>query len=332
MGRNAVFCHITTYKEHIVSFIQSELPQRVIGIAAGLIKTLGHVPNGLGELIHHITFDSFTLPPRDGNKKEPTYYFDSNLLASYNAIGLKNMGLLTFIVEELIGRRDEFLKLKAQGCKIRVSLAPLKTGDLKEMVRILLEYWESIYDIIDEIEVNAACPNHRDEKDGRLHDVLAKDPVALGLLMREGMDCPCPKAIKIAPNTTFECLEEIVRRSIRYRYTTIVSGNTVLSDTPIDADGCPRISVPKCGMEGAPLLDSAVAQVSTLYRIIDNWITDPPGVTPTVIACGGVMSVDGARKHFSAGAEILQVATYFAEYSIRGIQDLVVGIAMTEDA
>lgn len=326
MGWNAVFCHRTQHKEHTVNLIQPELPRRLIGIAAGLIKTLNHVPAGLGELVHHITFGSFTLPTRNGNK-EPTYYFDSKSFASYNAVGLKNMGLLTFVIEELIGRRDEFLRLKAQGCKIRLSLAPLKTGDLKEMMQILLEYWLRIYDIVDEIEVNAACPNHRDEKDGRLHDVLAKDPVALELLMMEGVDCPCPKTIKIAPNTAFECLEEIVRLSIAYGYNKIVSGNTVLSDTPIDANERPHISVPKCGMGGAPLLDSAVAQVSTLYRIIDNWITDPPKVTPTVVACGGVMSADGARKHLSEGAYVVQVATYFAEYGIRGIQDLVAGLA-----
>ncbi|MCF7816197.1 MAG: hypothetical protein K9M10_04385 [Candidatus Pacebacteria bacterium] len=296
--------------------------RRKIGIAAGLIKTMRHVPNGLGELVHHITFGSFTFEPREGNK-EPTYYFDSKSFASYNAVGLKNIGLLTFIVEELIGRRDEFLRLKAQGCKIRLSLAPLKTGDLKEMVQILLKYWLNIYDIVDEIEVNAACPNHRDEKDGRLHDVLAKDTVALKLLMMEGVDCPCPKAIKIAPNTTFECLEEIVRLSITYGYTMIVSGNTVLSDTPIDANERPRISVPKCGMGGAPLLDGAVAQVSTLHRIIDNWITDPPRVTPTVIACGGVKSANGAQKHIEAGAEVVQVATYYAEFRLNGIRDLV---------
>lgn len=292
---------------------------RLIGIAAGLIKSIGHVPNGLAGLVDHITFGSFTLPPREGNK-EPTYYFNPETRASYNAVGLKNVSLLTFIVDELIGKRHAFLELKTQGCKTRISLAPLKTGDLKEMVRILLEYWHQISDLIDEIEVNAACPNHRDEKDGRLHDVLAKDPVALESLMREGADCPCTKAIKIAPNTAPECLKRIVELSIAHGYTTIVSGNTMLSDTPTDENGRARISVPKCGMAGAPLLTGAVEQVSTLRQTIDGL---PPGARPIIVACGGVMSADGALEHRTAGAHTVQVATYFAEYGARGICDLV---------
>lgn len=296
---------------------------RKVGIAAGLIKSIGHVPNGLAGLVDHITFGSFTLPPRDGNK-EPTYYFNPVSCASYNAVGLKNMSLLTFIVEQLIGKRHAFLELKAQGCKTRISLAPLKTGDLKEMLRILLEYWFQIFDLIDEIEVNGACPNHRDEG-GRLHDVLSKDPIALELLMMEGVDCPCSKTIKIAPNTTYECLETTVRLSIAYGYSTIVSGNTLLSDTPIDTKGRQHISVPKCGMAGAPLLERALKQASTLSQIIST--KSETHVLPSIIGCGGIMSASDARYYLAVErCTTVQIATYYMEYGVRGVQDLVASI------
>jgi dihydroorotate dehydrogenase len=293
---------------------------RRIGIAAGIIKRVSHVPAGLGELVDHITFGSFTLDPREGNK-EPNYWYDSEARTSYNAIGLTNMGLRAFILDELIGKRDEFLKLKAQGCKIRISLAPLKSGDLIKMAALMNEYWAQIGDLIAEVEVNAACPNHRDES-GSLHPVLARDPEALKVLMREGKDLLCPKAIKIAPDTDRGCLRTCVNLAIELGYSTIVSANTRLTDTPRDSHSNLRLSMPKCGKGGAPLLEGAVAQVRMLCEMIRE--TDTPFPKPQVIGCGAVMCGADAQRHIDVGAVIAQTATYYMELQAKGIRDLII--------
>jgi dihydroorotate dehydrogenase len=296
-------------------------PKRLIGIAAGIIKQMSHVPDGLGHLVDHITFGSFTLEPCDGNK-EPVYFFDSVFRTSYNAVGLKNMGLREFIRNELIGRRSEFLKLKAQGCHVRISLAPRRSGDLTKMVLIIIKYWEMISDIVDEIEVNGACPNHRDES-GCLHAVLAKDPVALETLMAEGSDLPGSKSIKIAPNTEEACLAQCVNLAHRYVFRRIVSGNTQLTDTP-NHDGRLCLTSPTCGKAGAPLLDDAVEQVKVLKGIIAKTLVDDLKIV--VIGCGGIMGGADARRHLDAGADVVQVATYFMEYGYVGVRDLVASL------
>lgn len=296
-------------------------PPRLVGIAAGIIKQMSHVPVALGYLVEHITFGSFTLEPCDGNK-EPVYYFDGSFLTSYNAVGLKNMGLREFIRHELIDKRHEFLRLKAQGCRVRISLAPRNRGDLAKMVAIIDYYWEMICDIVDEIEVNGACPNHRDES-GRLHAVLAKDPVALETLMAEGSGLPGSKSIKIAPNTEEACLAQCVILAHRYGFRRIVSGNTQLTDTP-SHDGRLCLTSPTCGKAGAPLLDDAVEQVKLLKGIIAKTLVDDLKIE--VIGCGGIMSGADARRHLDAGAEVVQVATYFMEYGPGGVRDLVAGL------
>lgn len=293
--------------------------KRRIGIAAGIIRLVSNVPAGLGGLVEHITFGSYTLDPEVGNK-EPVYYYDEESRTSYNSVGLKNDGLREFIEKELIGKRDEFLKLKAQGCRIRISLAPRKTGDLAKMVAVVNEYWTKIGDIVDEIEVNAACPNHRDES-GSLHPVLAKDPEALKVLMREGRDLLCPKAIKIAPDTDRGCLRTCVNLAIELGYSTIVSANTRLTNTPRDSHGNLHLSRDKCGKGGAPLLEGAVKQVLILCEMIRETDTHLP--KPQVIGCGGVMGESDAELHIGAGATIAQTATYYMQFRDKGVRDLV---------
>ena len=167
------------------------MEKRHIGIAAGLIKRAGHVDEGLPSLVSHVTFGSFTLEPRDGNK-EPVYWFDEATGMSLNAVELKNQGIEDFLWNDL----PMLEHLPRAGCEVRISLAPLKSGDLAEMIRVLFRY-QLTNPVVSEIEVNAACPNHKDES-GRLHDVLAHDPNALNELMSEAMEYRGPKAIKIA--------------------------------------------------------------------------------------------------------------------------------------
>ncbi len=286
-----------------------------IAIAAGLIKHADHLPKGLPPLVHHITFGSFTLEARTGNP-EPRYWFDQKTQSSINAIGLDNQGLEAFLRDDL----PKLLWIKEYGCRVRVSLAPLKVSDLKKMIELLWKYYK-VASQIDDIEINAACPNHRDDA-GKLHDVLAHDPVALRGLMEETLrEPPCAMAIKIAPKMKRPSLNVVVDLSIKHGFTSIVSGNTLLASSVID--GKERLSRPFGGIGGAILLPDAVQQVNILRDIIgvrDKFLT----MKPSLIACGGVMSADDARQHWNAGADgPIQVATFFAEYGEKGIRDLV---------
>lgn len=279
-----------------------------IGIAAGLIKKASHVPKGLQEYVNHITFGSFTLEAREGNK-EPTYWFNQETQSSINAIGLKNDGIEQFMREEM----EQILRIKHADCRYRISIAPLKTGDAGHM----LEYIHTMSGDIFEVEINAACPNHRSE--GGLHPVLAHDPEALGILMAEAQDFPGIKAIKIAPRMSNESLRSVVELVQQCKFGAIVSGNTLLSDSTIG--GIQRLSVPKGGMGGAILLEDSIQQVMMLRAICDGKKIMSPELT--LIGCGGIMTEHDVRRFLKADADGgVQVATYFNEFGIKGIRDL----------
>lgn len=283
--------------------------KRFVGIAAGMIKTAVHVDVGLPHLVDHITFGSFTLEPRDGNK-EPVYSYDEERRMSLNAIGLKNQGIKEFLLYDL----SRALEIKRAGCRLHLSLAPLKEGDLETILQKM-----QIYGLhpkyVDQLEINAACPNHRSDK-GHLHDVLAHDPAALEALMKEATVYRGSKSIKIAPLMSNESLRACVEFSMKYDFDSIVSGNTLL----IDAEG--KLSVPKGGMAGAPLLEHALEQVRKLRKIIDGLRVDGP--KPKIIGCGGIMSAHDVTEYINAGADGgTQVATYYYNLRTKGVRDLV---------
>jgi dihydroorotate dehydrogenase len=288
-----------------------ELFRSRLGIGAGLIKYPSHVPTGVCGLLDHITFGSYTKEPREGNK-EPNYWFDQATRSSINAIGLTNPGFAHFC------QNLEALKSSlGDDCKLRVSLAPLQPGDIAAMLSDHASILKKGF--INEIEINAACPNHRDLS-GALHPVLCCDQSALDDLMAEAKCYRGAKAIKIAPDMTVEQLKAVVALANKHGFTSIVSGNTRKSSSVID--DVQRLSVEQGGLAGAALLKAGLSQVITLRKLInDNW--RQTGDKFRLIGCGGVMSASDLAAYLAAGANTVQCVTYFAEYGEKGIQDLI---------
>ncbi len=277
-------------------------------IAAGMIKEATHIEPGLSDLVQMIMFGSFTLEAREGNK-EPVFWYDDRTNTSINAVGLKNKGLRHFLDIEL---PKIALPLQGTECKIGVSLAPLKSGDTGKMLEMIKMCQHK--HLIDRVEINAACPNHRDGK--QLHPVLAHDPVAIRQLLEELHPDDLLHTLKIAPDTSEEVLGEIVSLCSDFDISAIVSGNTRRSSSMIDGEQ--RLSVDQGGLAGLQLLESAVAQVKTLRRLVD--LTEYR--KPAIIGCGGIMSAPALSEYQKAGADEVQIATLFYQFGVDAIQDL----------
>lgn len=283
-----------------------------IGIAAGAIRSFADVKDGLEYLVSSITFGSFTDTYNVGNTEEPTYVFDQETRASWNGKQLPNRGIPYFLSEEL----PKLGVLKKNGCAIRVSFAPRVVGDIAIAMRTL--HASPYISLIEECEINLACPNHRDEA-GRLHDVLAFDlSAACARLNEVGDILPCKISIKIAPDMPESLLHEYVILAGRLGFSSIVSGNTRRVPTKS------ILSVPHGGMGGAPLLEAGLRQVQTLRSFIDILSAD---VRPRLIGCGGAMSAGNVRQYFDAGADEVQLGTYYHVYGARGVRDLIMNLA-----
>lgn len=276
-------------------------------IAAGMIKHASHIQRGLPGLVSSIATGSSTRYGKEGNP-EPTYYLDPATNTSRNSIGLKNVGIDAFVETDVPAIAATLAKSE---CAFYSSLAPTDSGELQ----YLCQKMNSCRNLIDGIEINAACPNHYHE--GKQSPVLAHDPDAVEKLLQEAAIYTGPKRLKIAPNTSDETLAVIIELCEAYDVETIVSGNT-LSESSV-VDGIQRLSMPTGGMAGAGLLDIAVDQFRRLKLLNDQRLSPR-----ALIACGGVMDPSGIKRYRNVGAEDIAIATYFWEFGTKGVQELLV--------
>lgn len=281
-----------------------------IGIAAGMIKSHRHLPERLLQqgLISHVTVGSYTLQRRDGNS-EPTTWVSPDGSWMLNAIGLKNEGLLDFLDNELVPMHEVCYRRT----KLRVSLAPTEAGELRDMIIHLNEH--CVAELIDELEINAACPNHK--KGAHIEPVLAYDAEAVEGLLQEVADYHGPKALKIAPDTNHDVLRQLIELCQAYDINTIVSGNTLKHTATID--GTQVLSVEAGGQSGSPLTTHTFAQVEFLTGLLAA-----DEVPIGVIACGGVLTADSANRLLGLpNLDEVQVATLYWTQGENGVAKLV---------
>lgn len=267
-----------------------------VGIAAGMLKKASDFNTRALSSIVSTALGSFTLLSRNGNP-EPNSFWDRVSQTGFNAIGLKNQSLVTFLEEDAPLLRKLFVETEAQA---DVSLAPTEKGELRNMCHVLQKHKSAFP--IRFVEVNAACPNHR--KGENLQPVLAYDPIAVDELLMELKDCPYPVSLKIAPDTPEGTLFEIVKLCIKYSVSEIVSGNTRGAEAVWN--GKSILSVPRGGMSGAPLFDNAVEQVATLKSIITGQKS-----LIKVRGIGGIFIPEDIAIMRNAGADSVSVASLF---------------------
>lgn len=283
-----------------------------IGIAAGMIKHAAHITPGLVGVASSITFGSYTLELCEGNKKPPQYWFDEEFGMSLNAIQLTNDGWQAFLDIELPQIAE---CLEDTGTALRVNIAPTGPGTLRQMCEQLERCPDKVY--IDELELSPACPNYLTGSEH--HPILAYDVVAVAELLKESESYTGKKALKVAPKSGTELLEEIVSLCAAHGIFTIVSGNALAHSSWVV--GLQRLSVESGGMGGRPLFPFAIKQFRELVRICN---ARPEQFQ--LRGCGGVMDAEAAREYFDAGADEVLIATLYQEFPKTGLRDLLIAL------
>ena len=285
-----------------------------IGLGAGVVKGPSHLTADLLACpASFVVWGSNTEFEREGNP-DPTYYYDEETGASYNAIGLKNSGS-----EKVPSMFKEMARLAEEADKkLRISLAPTGPGSLrKSLMRTVITPLRTAL----EYELNAACPNHREGD--HLHEVLACDPQALRELLEEthGFQLMSSQtALKIAPDTDEDMLRRTIDLCIEFDIGGLVSSNTRKVPAPV-VDGKPMISVDFCGQAGAPLLEDGLKQMATLAKIRKE-----RGAKLKLTACGGISEGVHAKRYEEAGADEAQVVTGFLQFGGRVFEDIYIGM------
>jgi dihydroorotate dehydrogenase len=265
--------------------------------AAGMVKTVEDMKPLLRSSVTHIIFGGTTVERRAGNP-EPTFYVTPDGRRGYNARGLPNRGLSYYVDDNL----DTMCSLAQQHGKKLVwnYSSSLGFNDWATIARVAALFPEVI------LEINISCPNKW--HDGVNEAVIAENPEAVAAIL-DAVHESAPHNeiwVKLPPyrnprtNPVLRCICDIV--SVRPFVKAIVSCNTIGGQKPPIVDGKPAISMPMCGMSGAPLKPWSLLQ----NRVIGELA---PGIPR--IGVGGIRAGRDIEDYRLAGVRGVAIGTEF---------------------
>lgn len=275
-----------------------DFPGRV-GLAAGVDK-FGTGVLAWGALgFSHAELGTVTAHEQPGNPK-PRLFRAPASGAIINRMGFNNPGAATLahtLRQAGINRGN-----LAAGIPIGISLGKSKATPLAEATADYLTSFGFVASQADYVAINVSSPNTPGLR--RLQDAEALGELISALVKaaidQAGLLPPVPIFVKVAPDLTFDALEQVLDVCTANGASGIIATNTTVArDGLVGPDQ--RLAGESGGLSGAPL--------ARRTREVVSWLAER--TTLPIIGVGGVMCGADARALLDAGAALLQVYTGF---------------------
>ncbi len=263
-----------------------------VGLAAGLDKNaeafdmLGYMGFGFVEI------GTLTPKAQPGNPK-PRIFRLPNDKALINRMGFNNQGVEA-AVENLKKRKSKII--------IGGNIGKNKITPNENAISDYEKAFESLFPYVDYFVVNVSSPNTPN-----LRDLQEKEPLTnllkhLQLLNNQGVRQK-PILLKIAPDLSFEQLDDIVEIVKETKIAGLIATNTTIAREGLSY---PEIEIEKIGaggLSGAPLKNRSTEILRYLVKKSENAFP--------IISVGGIMSAEDALEKLKAGAALVQLYTGF---------------------
>jgi dihydroorotate dehydrogenase len=257
-----------------------------IGLAAGFDKNGVALPAWEALGFGFVEVGTITAQPQPGNPR-PRIFRIPELEALINRLGFNNEGAMR------ISERLEALRASRHRPEIPIgiNIGKTKIVPLEQAAADYVECFRRFKEIGDYFVLNVSSPNTpglRKLQDSSLIDALFRS------IQQENPG----KAllVKIAPDLTFEQIDEILAIASLHRLAGIVATNTTL-----DHQAVPAAKKQVGGLSGKPL---GVRSLEILRHI-------RAASSLPIISVGGVMTVADAKARLDAGADLIQLYTGF---------------------
>lgn len=264
-----------------------------VGLGAGFDKDAKYLDVMEAMGFGHIEIGTVTPLPQAGNDKPRLFrlFKDSALI---NRMGFNNEGA-DAIAERLKKHQQRDYILGG-------NIGKNKTTPNDEAASDYLKCFKKLFDYVDYFTVNVSSPNTPNLRDLQDKDSLA---IILDTLQKENKSKHNPKPIllKIAPDMSFEQIDEILSVVTNYKIDGIVATNTTVSREGLQTSEQEIQSIGAGGVSGKPLKEKSTAIVQYIYDKTN-------GALP-IIAVGGIMRKQDAIDKFKSGAELVQLYTGF---------------------
>jgi len=237
--------------------------------------------------------------------------------ALVNRMGFNNGGAAALADRLRAWRADDLWPSHPVG----INLGKSKVTPLEEAPAEYAQSFRTLWDLADFFVVNVSSPNtpqlRRLQDRSALDDILAAMQAVNAELAPAGT--PKPILVKVAPDLTFDALDEIVSLVAPRRLSGLVATNTTIARPTRQDHLAQRIYREAGGLSGRPLAARSTEVVRHLYR-------QTCGSVP-IIGVGGIFTVADAWQKVTAGACLVQVYSGLVYEGPGLVRELVEGLA-----
>jgi len=283
-----------------------------LGLAAGMDKHGKALPIWESLGFGFAEIGGVTWHPQPGNP-QPRMFRAPQDQALINRMGFNNPGA------EGLARQLSFWKSQNlwPAAPVGINLGKSKITPLEKAAEDYSQSFNALKDLADFFVVNVSSPNTPNLR--ALQDKKALREILLSIQsINRRMPEQKPVLVKVAPDLTFEALDELLELAPECNLSGIVATNTTIDRPVAMSPRLQKIYAETGGLSGRPL-----AQKST--RIIRHIYRQTGGKLP-IIGVGGIFDADDAWKKMVAGASLLQIYTALVFRGPGVVSEIVDGI------
>ncbi len=234
--------------------------------------------------------------------------------AIVNRMGFNNSG-----AEAVARKLEEWKKLgRWPDHPVGINLGKSKITPLKKAAEDYANSFRALRGLADFFVINVSSPNTPNLR--QLQDKAALDEILEGIqeinvaasrqsavdqsIRKEAVlcrDAATPILVKVAPDLSFEALDEILELVVPRNIAGIVATNTTISRPQPSDSAAQKIYGETGGLSGRPLRARSTEIIQHLHK-------RTKGRLP-IIGVGGIFDADDAWEKITAGASLLQIYT-----------------------
>lgn len=265
-----------------------------VGLAAGMDKRAEAVPAWAAMGFGHSELGGVTQHAQPGNPL-PRVFRAIQEEAIINRMGFNNPG-----AEALAKTLTDW---RAMGRwprhPVGINLGKSKITPLDQAAGDYVHSFRALHTLADFFVVNVSSPNTPNLR--QLQDKAALDEILAALQTAQHPKAIKPILVKVAPDLSFEALDEIVEVATHRKLDGLVAANTTITRPTTSDHAAQRVYSETGGLSGRPLRARNTEVIRHLYR-------QTRGAMP-IIGVGGVFNADDAWEKITAGASLVQIYT-----------------------
>ncbi|HEY6168280.1 MAG TPA: quinone-dependent dihydroorotate dehydrogenase [Verrucomicrobiae bacterium] len=297
-----------------------ELPVKVfglrfpnpVGLAAGMDKRAAALPAWPALGFGFVELGGVTWHAQSGNPA-PRMFRAVPDRALINRMGFNNDGAYAMAAKLANWRAAD----RWPAVPVGINFGKSKITPLEQAAEDYAQSFELLWPHADFFVVNVSSPNTPNLR--QLQDKAALDEI-LARLQEVNVSKPRqkPVLVKVAPDLSFEALDEILELVGPRNVAGIVATNTTITRPESADEKLRRVYSETGGLSGKPLAQRSTEVIRHLFR-------QSRGRVP-VIGVGGISNADDAWEKITAGAGLIQIYTGLVYEGPGIVREIVAGL------